>query len=70
MFRERTQECLKLLDFEDLSKSTLLSVVKDEALNIRELELFDAIVHWAEHQCSQRDLEVNGTNMREVMTCN
>jgi len=53
-------------DFEDLSESMLLSIVKEEALNIRELELFDAVKRWAGRQCTQKELEINGTNMREV----
>jgi len=43
-----------------------LSIVKEDTLNISELELFDAVKRWARHQCTQRGLEINGTHMREV----
>ena len=64
--REKTVECLAPPDFEELSKSTLLSIVKDEAMNISELNLFDAVVRWTRFHCAQRALENNGTNMRQV----
>ena len=43
-----------------------MSIVKDGALNINELELFDAVVRWAEHQCTQREYEIKRTTMRHV----
>jgi len=67
MLRERTKESLTSSDLEDLSESTMLSIVKEEALNIREVELFDAVVRWAKRQCSEQELEINGTNMRKVI---
>ncbi len=67
MLRERTKESLTSSDLEDLSESTMLSIVKEEALNIREVELFDAVVRWAKRQCNEKELEINGTNMRKVI---
>ena len=52
--------------FEYAHESTVLVVVKEVGLNIRELELFDAVKRWARHQCAQSGLEINGTHMREV----
>jgi len=57
---------LDLSDFEDADESTVLSIVKQESLNIRELELFDAVIRWAKIQCIQKELEPNGTNLRQV----
>ncbi len=61
-------DCLASPDLADANESTMNSIAKDGALNVRELELFDAVVLWAKRQCTQRDLEVNGTNMRQVIT--
>ena len=66
LLREKTQESLIQSGFEDLSESTVLSIVKDGALNINELELFDAVVRWAEHQCTQRGYGIKRTAMRHV----
>ena len=67
MLQDRTMECLTASDFEDAHESTVLTIVKEGALNIRELELFDAVIRWAKHQCTERNLEINGTNMRQVI---
>jgi len=66
LLRERTRESVGHSDFEDLSEWTLLSIMKEESLNIREVELFDAVVRWAKRQCTQRELEFNQENAREV----
>jgi len=67
MLRDRTLECLDASAFEDVHESTVLAIVKEDALHIRELELFDGVIRWAKHQCFQRDLEINGMNMRLVL---
>ena len=66
LLRERTVECLTPPDFEELPKSIVFAIVKEEDLNIREVELFDVVARWAGHQCALRDLEVNGNYMRQV----
>lgn len=66
LLREQTAESLASPDFEDLPKSTVLSIVNDEWLGISELNMFDCVVRWAGYQCTLRDLEINGTNMRQV----
>ena len=68
LLREKTREVLVDPDFEDLSESTVLSIVKDDALNINELELFDAVIRWAKIQCTRREYEIKRTTMRHV-TC-
>jgi len=42
-------------------------IMKEEALYISEFELFLGIERWAVNQCAQKDIEINGTNMREVI---
>ncbi len=66
LLREQTIESLTPPDFEELSEATVMSIVKDEAMNISELKLFDTVVRWAGYQCAQRDLQMNGANMRQV----
>lgn len=41
-------------DFEELSESTVLSIVIEEAMNISELELFDATKRWAGYHLPMR----------------
>ena len=67
MLREWTHRCLASSDFEDVHESMVLAIVKEETMSIRELDLFDAVVHWAKQQCVQNDLEINGTNLRQVI---
>ena len=43
-----------------------MSIVKDEALNINELELFDAVVRWAGHQCAPKGCGVEKITMCDV----
>lgn len=57
---------MALPDFEEISESTLLAIVKEKVLSVSELELFEAVKRWAGRQCAQRELEINGTNMRQV----
>lgn len=52
--------------FEEVSESTLFSIVKDEALTINEVKLFDAVKRWAGRQCTKKELKINGANMRQV----
>lgn len=67
MVQEHTTKSLATSDFEELSASLVLLVVKEDTLNIiSELQLFDAVVRWAGYQCAQEELEVNGGNMRQV----
>ena len=61
---------MAITDFEGVSESTLLAIVKEKVLYITELELFDAVKRWAGRQCAQRELEINGTNMRQVSYIN
>ncbi len=70
LLRERTEELLAFPDFEEISESTLLAFVKETVLYITELKLFDAVKRWAGRQCVQKELEINGPNMRQVTYIN
>ena len=52
--------------FEDLTESTLLTILQMEELDMREVELFRALVGWARRQCSKRKVETTGSNIRQV----
>ena len=67
MLREQTWQSLGHSDFEEIADSTLLIIVKEDLLDISEVELFEAAKRWASHQCIQRDMEITGTNMRQVL---
>lgn len=66
VLRERTSQSLGHNNFEDIGESTLLTIMKEELLDISEVELFDATKRWASRQCILREIEVTGSNMRQV----
>ncbi len=66
MLRKQTRQSLGHKKFEDIAESTLLIIMKEEVLDISEVELFDAAKRWASRQCILRELEVTGSNLRQV----
>jgi len=56
--------------FEDLTESALLTIVQMEKMDMSELELFRAVAGWARRQCLKRNVEMTGTNMRQVIVYN
>ena len=54
-------------EFDDITESTLLILVKDDDLGISELELFDVVKRWAVKECGRKEMDINGTNLRQVI---
>jgi hypothetical protein len=50
-----------------ISPTTLASLLDQEALNMSELELFQAVLHWAGRECEQVGLEPTSGNCRAVL---
>jgi hypothetical protein len=50
-----------------ISPNTLASLLDQKALNVSELDLFEAVVHWAEAECQQLGLQPTGANRRAVL---
>lgn len=50
-----------------ISPATLASLLDQKSLNMSELELFEAVLHWAEAECQRLGLQPTGTNRRAVL---
>lgn len=46
---------------------TLCAVLERDTLNIRENRLFEAVVHWAEAECSRQQLPATSENKQKVL---
>ena len=63
---KETLDTLGHPNFEQITVSTLRMIVDREVLSVSEVELFNAVHRWSKSQCLQRELDVNGTNLRQV----
>ena len=62
-----TSEVAKSVDFNRISHATLVGLLKRKNLQIPEIELFQAVLRWADYQCSKSNLEVSPENQRYVI---
>ena len=53
--------------FTDVDKATLAQLVKRESLNVKEVDLFNAVLKWSEAECSRKGIEANPKNKRVVL---
>ena len=54
--------------WEEVDKSTLVTVLSSDCLSAPECVLFDAMDRWASRECSRRGIRVTGDNKRQVLT--
>lgn len=66
LIRCQTRESFSNSEFDDITESTLLILVKDDDLVISETDLFDAVKRWATKECGRREMDSNGINLRQV----
>ena len=79
-FEEKDLEtkCWKVIDwrasgvigsanFVNIKQTTLASLLKRNYLNVSEINLFEAVLKWIDHQCSERGLELTTENRRSVI---
>lgn len=59
-----TFEVLKRPEFKDVHKDLVIQILRQDVLNIREIELFDRVMHWAENECERIGLPVTAMNQR------
>ena len=64
MIDMETSEAVVSDAFTDISQSTLVEFLKRESLNVKEVDLFKAVVKWSEAECLKQEKETNGTNKR------
>lgn len=60
------QEAMKSETFPCITKELLYEIVTRDGLAIHEIELFEAVDHWAVAECQRQDLEPTKDNKRNV----
>jgi BTB/POZ domain-containing protein 3/6 len=63
----RASEVANSANFINIKQATLASLLKRNNLTIPEVELFQAVLKWIDHQCSQKNLELTAENRRSVI---
>ena len=63
----RASDIVGSANFVNIKQTTLASLLKRDHLNIPEINLFQAVVKWIDHQCSQEGLELITENRRSVI---
>ena len=64
---DETSEVVKCEGFPYISQATLLCLLKRKNLQIPEIELFQAVLRWADCKCSHNNLEITPENRRLVI---
>ena len=60
-------EVVASVAFIDINQSTLTDVLKRESLNVKEYDLYNAVLKWSEEECSRKGMEANATNKRTAI---
>ena len=63
----RASDIVGSTNFVNIKQTTLASLLKRDPLNIPEINLFQAVMKWIDHQCSQKGLELTTENRRSVI---
>ena len=63
----KTDEILRLSEFMTIERSLLEQLVERDRLTISELELFKAVVSWAEKECERQNLKADGSVIRQIL---
>ena len=50
----------------DINQTTLAELLKRELLNVKEVDLFKAVLKWSEAECSRKGIKANAKNKRAV----
>ena len=53
--------------FYQMDANQITELLKIDVLNISELNLYKALLNWAENECKKRNLDTNATNKRNVL---
>ena len=64
---EQTEEAVTSDEFVSVERSVVESVVKREALNVTEVELFKAVDRWATRECERQGRTSDGETKRRVL---
>ncbi len=63
----QTSEAIASDAFVDVNQTTLAGFLKREALNVKEVDLFTAVLQWSESECLRKGIEANANNKRAAM---
>ena len=67
MIDMETSEAVVSGAFTEISQSTLIEFLRGESLNVKEVDLFKAVVKWSEAECLRKEKETNATNKRAAL---
>jgi hypothetical protein len=63
----RTSKVVSSENFVNIKQTTLASLLKRNRLDVTEVQLFQTVLKWIDHQCSQKGLELTTENRRSVI---
>ena len=63
----RTSDIVEAANFVNIKQTTLASLLKRNHLNVSEINLFQAVLRWINHQCLQKGLALTTNNRRSVI---
>ena len=63
----KTSEAVACDAFTDINEATLAHILKRDSLNVKEVDLFKAVLKWSEAECSRKGIEANAKNKRATM---
>ncbi len=63
----KTSEAIASHAFIDINQATLAQLLKRESLNVKEVDLFKAVLKWSEAECSRKEIDANPKNKRVVI---
>ena len=67
VIKRQTEESVTSDEFVSVERSVIESVVKREALNVTEVELFKAVDRWATKECERQGITSDGETKRRVL---
>ena len=67
VIERQTEEAVTSDEFVSVERSVIESVVKREALNVTEVELFKAVDRWATKECERQGITSDGETKRRVL---
>lgn len=53
--------------FNDLTPPCLMEVIRSDELDAKEEDIFEAVLRWADNECIQQEVDVNGRSRRHVL---
>jgi hypothetical protein len=65
--RENTEEILETDSFLNLSRTRLLTLLKDDRLSVDELPLFHAVVRWAKNEAKKQERKDDSETLKSIL---